>query len=118
MDFEVLSDETPRRRYAKRYPLGQAQGNAHQDSDRGNTVAKIYGLAFITPEAHQQAHRDLDLLLPEINGDESWSIPLTATYIIDRVRKIIWSHTNPNYRLRADPSEILEVLANRGRAAI
>ncbi|MEM6612981.1 MAG: amino acid adenylation domain-containing protein, partial [Cyanobacteria bacterium P01_C01_bin.72] len=37
---EVKSDETPRRRYAKRYPLGQAQTkalaacNAHQDSDR------------------------------------------------------------------------------------
>ena len=25
----VQSDETPRRRYAERYPLGQAQGNAH-----------------------------------------------------------------------------------------
>ena len=28
------SDETPRRRYAERYPLGQAQGNAHQESSQ------------------------------------------------------------------------------------
>lgn len=87
-------------------------------SDRGNIVAEIYGLAFITPEVHRQAHQDLDIPLPEINGDESWKIPITATYIIDRNRTIVWSHTNPNYRLRAEPSEILQVLANLNRASI
>ena len=81
-------------------------------SDRENLVAQEYGLVFTTPEAHQKAHLDLDIPLPEINGDDSWKIPITATYIIDRNRTIAWSHTNPNYRQRAEPEEILQALTS------
>ena len=79
-------------------------------SDRGNRVAQKYGLVFVTPKAHQKAHQDLDIPLPKINGDDSWTIPIPATYIIDTNGAIVWAHTDPNYRFRAEPEEILTTL--------
>lgn len=79
-------------------------------SDKGNQVAQKYGLVFVTPEAHQKAHHNLDIPLPAINGDDSWKLPIPATYIIDTDGAIVWAHTDPNYRFRAEPEAILVAL--------
>ncbi len=87
-------------------------------SDRGNEVAQQYGLVFVTPKAHQQAHHELNIPLPAINGDDSWTIPIPATYVIDTDSTIIWTHTDPNYRLRAEPEAILNALQTLKKADV
>ena len=48
--------------------------------------------------------------LPTLNGDDSFTLPLPATYVIDQDGVIIYAYVNADYRLRADPEDVLEVL--------
>jgi peroxiredoxin len=48
--------------------------------------------------------------LPFANGDESWELPIPATYILDRNRDVIYASANPDYTERPEPSEILSRL--------
>jgi peroxiredoxin len=46
----------------------------------------------------------------DFNGDASNELPLAATYIIDQDGKIIYAFLDADYRNRAEPSELTEVL--------
>ncbi len=48
---QAKSGATPRRRYAERYPLGQAQGNAHQESTRRRKIAASSPLSPVVENA-------------------------------------------------------------------
>ena len=58
-------------------------------------VAKIYNRFFS---------------IVDFNGDTSNELPLAATYIIDEDGKIIYTFLDADYRNRAEPSELTEVL--------
>jgi peroxiredoxin len=44
------------------------------------------------------------------NGDETDELPLAATYVIDMDGKIRYAFLDVDYRNRAEPNEVLEVL--------
>jgi peroxiredoxin len=49
--------------------------------------------------------------IPAKNGvEDEWALPISATYVIDRGGTIIYAYTDPDYRDRADPNDILAVL--------
>lgn len=76
-------------------------------SDVGNTVAKKYGLAYHVPPAVSDMYATF---LPKANGDESLELPLSATYIIGRDGKIKWAKVDADYRVRPEPTEIMDAL--------
>lgn len=78
-------------------------------SDEGNRVAGAYGIAFKLPEPVVDKFRGR-LDIPAYNGDESWSLPLAATYVIDRSGTIRWAFVDADYRNRAEPADVLEAL--------
>ena len=41
------------------------------------------------------------------NGDESWELPIPATYIIERDSTVLYASSNPDYTERPEPGEIL-----------
>ena len=53
-------------------------------SDVGNGVARSFGLVYALPEELREALRSNNKALPGINGDESWELPVPATYVIAR----------------------------------
>jgi peroxiredoxin len=81
-------------------------------SDLGNAVARAYGLVFTLDAASKAMslnmfHRDL----AERNGDDSWELPIPATFVIDRSGVIRFAHVDPNYMVgRADPELVLAAL--------
>lgn len=80
-------------------------------SDVGNKVAREYGIVFkLTDEVATIYNANFDL--KSYNGDDSNELPLAATYIIDQDGKIIYAFLNADYRNRAEPSELTEVLSN------
>ena len=79
-------------------------------SDPGSKVAAQYKLAFTTPPAHIKVLEQFDMSLTKVNGDDSNLIPLPATYIIRRDGIIAWAHIDPNYRIRAEVSDLLAML--------
>jgi peroxiredoxin len=80
-------------------------------SDAGNQVARQFGLLYSVPDEQRQVYRSAFVNLPFANGDESWEVPIPATYILDRVGTVIYASANPDYMERTEPSDILVNLA-------
>lgn len=78
-------------------------------SDRGNKVAHAYGVAYKLPRViADQFKGRLDLA--RYNGSDSGDLPLGATYVIDRDGIIRYAFVDPDYRKRAEPSDVLAAL--------
>jgi peroxiredoxin len=79
-------------------------------SDAGNSVARQFGLAYRVPDEQEAIYRRAFVNLPFINGDESWELPIPATYILDRDSTILYASANEDYTDRPEPAEMLETL--------
>ena len=51
-------------------------------SDRGNAAARSFGLVFTLPDDLQDAMRSAGKALPEVNGDDSWELPVPSTFVV------------------------------------
>jgi peroxiredoxin len=79
-------------------------------SDAGNQVARQFGLVYRVPEEQQVIYRRAFINLPFINEDESWELPIPATYVIDRGGVALFASANEDYTERPEPEEIIERL--------
>ncbi len=75
-------------------------------SDIGNAVGKQYGIVYELPEIVKTRFQGR-LDIPGYNGDESWELPLAATYVIDTDGAITYAFVDEDYRKRAEPSTIV-----------
>ena len=81
-------------------------------SDPGNRVARQFGLVYRVPDYQQSVYRRVFINLPFANGDQSWELPIPATYILDRDGSVLYASADADYTERAEPSEILQRLTN------
>jgi peroxiredoxin len=79
-------------------------------SDVGNHVACRFGLLWSLPEELHAALRSNNKALPEINGDDSWKLPVPATYVIARHGRVVLAAIEVDYRKRLEPEAILTAL--------
>jgi peroxiredoxin len=83
-------------------------------SDSGNQVARQFGLVYrLSPEL-QAMYESIMTKLPGYNGDQSWELPLAATYIVRRDGTISFAGVDTDWRQRAEPEEILGTLNHKG----
>lgn len=78
-------------------------------SDINNEVAKKYGIVFKLTEAVAQTYKQA-FDLESYNGNDSNELPLAATYVIDTHGIIRYAFLDAEYRNRAEPADILNVL--------
>ncbi|MFO7973475.1 MAG: peroxiredoxin-like family protein [Candidatus Hydrogenedentota bacterium] len=78
-------------------------------ADTGNKTAKEYGIAHMVPDV-AAAHLTQEVDFNAYNGDTSNELPLAATYIVDEGGIIRYAFVNADYRLRAEPSDIVAAL--------
>lgn len=77
-------------------------------SDADNQVARKFGLVYrLSPEL-QATYESIMTKLPGYNGDQSWELPLAATYIVQPDGKISWARIDADWRQRPEPEEILQ----------
>ncbi len=87
-------------------------------SDVGQKVGRAFGLVYEFTEELKQAYYGFNLDVPARNGTPGeWALPLSATYVVDRDGSIIYAHTDVDYRDRADPLDVLKVVAKKALAA-
>lgn len=79
-------------------------------SDTGNKVARQFGVAYSVPDYQKEVYRRVFVNLPFANGDESWELPIPATFILARDGRVIFSSANEDYTQRSEPYEIIEKL--------
>ena len=78
--------------------------------DSGNVVARSYGLIYSVEELMRTVLSGFGLDLGAINGSEQWELPVPATFVVTDGLQIRWSHVEADYRLRAEPDDILRAL--------
>ncbi len=79
-------------------------------SDFGNVVARNFGLVFKMSEEWIDVFRQLDSDFTAHNGDDTWELPVPATYVVSSDSKIVFSYVNANYLERADPQQVVAAL--------
>jgi peroxiredoxin len=79
-------------------------------SDAGNRVARQFGLVHRVPDYQQAVYRSVFVNLPHANGDQSWELPIPATYILDRDHTVLYASANEDYTQRPEPAAILGAL--------
>jgi len=78
-------------------------------SDLGNDVADAFGITTqVTPAILELWDGRIDL--EKHNGEATGELPLPATYLIDRDGVIRFAHAHEDYRVRAEPEEVLAAL--------
>ncbi len=61
-------------------------------SDQGNQVARKFGLVYRLSPEMQAMYESIMTKLPGYNGDQSWELPLAATYVVQPDGKISYGH--------------------------
>lgn len=79
-------------------------------SDVGNRVAREFGLVFILPEELRPIYEGFGIDFPAHNGDETFELPIPATYVIAPDGNVIHAFVNADYTQRLDPEEIVAAL--------
>lgn len=79
-------------------------------SDVGSATAKAYGIAFDLAEELRPIYTRFGHALPEKNGDDSWLLPIPATYVIDTNGTVVLAFVDVDYRNRLEPAEIVSAL--------
>jgi peroxiredoxin len=105
-------------------------------SDSGNQVAKQFRLVYRVPDYQQEIYSHVFVNLPFVNGDASWELPISATYMVGtdpntddhrdhRVTQrkdpqrgypqqqdtILYTSVNPDCTCRPEPNDLLRLLA-------
>jgi peroxiredoxin len=80
-------------------------------SDAGNKLARQFGLTYRVPDEQEAIYRRAFVNLPFVNGDDSWELPIPATYVIDREGSVLYASANEDYTERPEPAEIVRILS-------
>ncbi|ESA35577.1 alkyl hydroperoxide reductase [Leptolyngbya sp. Heron Island J] len=79
-------------------------------SDVGNQVSRQYGLVFTLDESLRPIYKNFGIDIPASNGDDSYELPMPATYVIDQARRIRYAFAEADYTQRAEPQDVLAVV--------
>jgi len=79
-------------------------------SDVGNRVARQFGIVYVLSEELRPIFAGFGIDIPAANGDDTFELPIPATYVIDRDRKIRMAFVDADYTKRVDPEVVISVL--------
>jgi len=79
-------------------------------TDAGNKIAKEFKLVFNLADELRPIFKQFNFDVPKYNGDESWELPIPATYIVNTDGRIVHSFVNADYTQRMEPNEIISKL--------
>jgi peroxiredoxin len=79
-------------------------------SDAGNKVARAFGLTYRVPDAQEAIYRRAYVNLPLANGDDSWELPIPATYVLEQDGTVLYASANEDYTERPEPTELVDNL--------
>jgi peroxiredoxin len=84
-------------------------------SDADQQVNRIYKLHFRFPELLRDIYvKSFELDLSNLNADNSWELPVPATYVIDSDGLVFARFVEMNYLRRMEPEDILLQLRKLG----
>jgi len=78
--------------------------------DRDNTLARQCGLVFTLPDMLRPVYEGFGIDLQESQGNDSFELPVPATYIVRPDGVIAFAFVEVDYTRRLEPDRIVEIL--------
>lgn len=82
--------------------------------DRGNKASHQFGLTYTLSDSVRPVYEGFGINITEANGDESFELPIPATYLIDTDGVARLAYTNADHTRRLDPEDIITALESLG----
>jgi len=73
-------------------------------------VAEQFGLMYSVPDYQRNYYRSILVNIPFVNGEESWRLPVPATYLIAQDGTVLFAQAYADFRVRPEPEELLQPL--------
>ena len=80
-------------------------------SDENNKAAQSLNLVYQIPEYLDNLYKTFGINLEASQGNEDRELPIAATYVVDTNGIIRYHFLEEDYKLRADPQDILKALS-------
>jgi len=80
-------------------------------SDEHNIIAKEYGLVFSLAQELRPIYSKFGIDIPTSNADDSFELPMPATYLINKNGEILYSFIDEDYTKRCEPQIILDIIS-------
>lgn len=115
--FAAISPQTSRQ---SDFMVGQHHLPFPVLTDPGCAIAQQFGLAYTIPEYHRDYYRSVLVNIPFINGtekggDESWRLPIPATYVISQAGRVVHAQAHADHRVRPEPEEAFQAALSAAR---
>ena len=79
-------------------------------------IAMAFGVVFRTPPLYAALLRRRGIDLSQTNGNDTWFLPIPATFLVRQDGVIARSWVDIDHTRRAEPAEVLEALRGLGSA--
>jgi len=79
-------------------------------SDEKNVIAKEFGLVFSLADELKPIYESFKINLPISNDDDSYEIPMPATYVLDKKGVVVFAFIDEDYTKRCEPQLILDII--------
>ena len=79
-------------------------------ADKDCEYSEKLGLNFVLPENLQEVYTAFGIDLSRFNGNESWVLPMSGRFIIDKEGVIVNTEVSPDHTTRPEPAEIIDIL--------
>jgi peroxiredoxin len=79
-------------------------------SDEGVWVARKFGLDYTVPDSMRRYYRSIMVNVPFMNGEQSWRLPIPATYVIAPDSTVLYARAYADFRVRPEPGETLAAI--------
>ena len=79
-------------------------------TDSHNEVARRFGLVFELPDYLKQIYLGFPLDIAQYNGDDSWTLPIPARFVVSKAGIVRKVDADPDYTRRPEPEETVEFL--------
>jgi len=80
--------------------------------DEDNSIAKQFRIAYDLDPVIRKLYFDWGIDVSSFNEDGSHTLPLAATYVVDRDGTVLYSYVDCAPNKRAEPTEILNAIPN------
>jgi peroxiredoxin len=81
-------------------------------SDPGNTYAAKLGIKFTVEGELREIYDGFGINLPKHNGEDTWTLPMPARYVVSQDGIIRAADVDPDYTNRPEPQKTLDDVSN------
>lgn len=75
--------------------------------DAKASVAAAFGAGYTVPTSYRDYYRSILVNIPFINDEDSWRLPVPATFVVGQNGVVQWSSGFADFRVRPEPEEAI-----------